>query len=140
VDGGTVLTKATATPDSLIFASQMIGSSSAAQTVTVKNTGSAALTPSSIEASGDFSETDNCLHATVAAGASCTIQMVFAPTLTGSRTGTLTIGANVSGGELTVALSGTGVPPGTVSLSPASIDFGSWQVGTTATAHAGDGQ
>jgi len=131
---GMVLTAATATPDSLTFASQMVGSSSAAQTVTVKNTGSAALTPSSITASGDFSETDNCLHATVAAGASCTIQMVFAPTLTGSRTGTLTIGANVSGGELTVALSGTGVPPGTVSLSPASIDFGSWQVGTTATA------
>jgi hypothetical protein len=130
---GIVLTTATATPVSLIFTSQAIGNTSAAQTVTVKNTGSAALAPTSLAASGDFSETDNCLNASVADGATCTIQVVFTPTQTGSRTGTLTIGANIPSGELTVSLSGTGAPSGAVNLSPASIAFGGWQVGTTST-------
>jgi hypothetical protein len=127
------VTTATATPGSLTFASQIVGSSSAAQTVTVTNTGSIALTPTSVAVSGDFSETGNCLNASVAAGASCTIQVVFRPTQIGSRTGTLTIGANVAGGELTVSLSGTGASSGPVSLSPASIDFGGWAVGATST-------
>ncbi len=35
---------------------------------------------------------------------------------------------------MTVSLSGTGTPSGAVSLSPPSIDFGGWQVGTTSTA------
>jgi len=131
---GETPTTATVTPASLTFASQSIDSSSAAQTVTVENTGSAALAPTSVVASGDFSETDNCLNATIAAGASCAIQVVFTPTQTGSRTGTLTIDVNVSGGELTVSLNGAGTPPGTVTLSPASINFGSWQVGMTSTA------
>ncbi len=74
---GLALTNAAATPDSLTFASQMVGSSSAAQTVTVTNTGSADLMPTWIAASGDFSETDDCLNATVAAGASCTIQVTL---------------------------------------------------------------
>jgi hypothetical protein len=130
----TVLTTATATPGTLTFASQIVGSSSTAQTVTVKNTGSAALMPNWITARGDFSETDDCLDATLAAGSSCAIQVVFTPTATGSRTGILTIGANVDGGDLTVALSGTGTAAGPVSMSPASIDFGSWEVGTTSTA------
>jgi len=131
---GLELTTATATPATLTFASQIVDSTSAAQTVTVKNTGSIALTPTSVVASGDFSETDNCLNANVAAGGSCAIQVVFAPTQAGSRTGTMTIGANVPGGNLTVSLSGTGAPSGAVSLSPASVGFGSWQVGTTSNA------
>ncbi len=130
---GMVLTTATPKPTSLTFTSQMIGSSSAAQTVTVKNTGSAPLTPTSLAASGDFSETDDCLNGSVAAGASCTIQVVFTPTQTGSRTGNLTIAANVPSGELTVALSGTGALSGAVTLSPASVPFGGWEVGTTST-------
>jgi hypothetical protein len=131
---GLELTTATATPATLTFASQIVDSTSAAQTVTVKNTGSIALTPTSVVASGDFSETDNCLNANVAAGGSCAIQVVFAPTQAGSRTGTMTIGANVPGGNLTVSLSGTGAPSGAVGLSPASVGFGSWQVGTTSNA------
>ncbi|MGD0938308.1 MAG: choice-of-anchor D domain-containing protein [Terracidiphilus sp.] len=130
---GEILTTATATPSSLTFASQVVGSSSTAQTVTLKNTGSVALAPTYIVPHGDFSETDDCVNVVVAAGASCAIQVVFTPTKTGSRTGKLTIGVNVAGGDLTVSLGGTGAPAGVVSLSPASIYFGSWQVGTTST-------
>ena len=128
------LTTATATPATLSFTSQAEGTSSSAQTVTLQNTGTTALTPGLITASGDFSETDNCQSATVIAGASCAIQVTFTPTQTGSRTGLLTISANVAGGELTVSLSGTGAASGVLSLTPSTVPFGGWQVGTTSTA------
>ena len=127
------VTTATAAPGSLTFASQAYGSSSSAQTVTVKNTGTIALTPSYINASGDFSETGNCAGSIVQPGQSCTIQVTFTPTQAGSRTGVLTIFANVTGGELTVSLSGTGASSGVFTLTPASVSFGSWEVGTTST-------
>jgi len=126
-------TTATVTPSSLTFAAQAYGSSSTAQTVTLQNTGSIALTPTFNSASGDFSMTGNCQGATVAPGGSCTIQVTFAPTQLGSRTGLLTISANITGGELTVSLSGTGASSGAISLTPATISFGSWEQGSTST-------
>jgi len=125
------LTFATVDPTSLTFASQTSGTASSAQTVTLTNTGSAALTPTSITMSGDFSETDNCQNVTVAAGASCAIHVTFIPTLAGSRTGQMILYANVYGGQITVDLSGTGTAAGVVSLTPATIDFGQVAVGTT---------
>ena len=127
----TNLTTATASPASLTFASQMFGTASSAQTVTLTNSGNMALTPTAIMMSGDFSETDNCVNTAVAVSASCTVQVTFTPTATGSRTGQMTISANVYGGQLTVELSGTGTAAGTVSLTPASVDFGSVLLGTT---------
>ena len=127
----TGLTTATASPASLTFTSQMFGTASSAQGITLTNTGSIALTPLAITMSGDFSETDNCVNATVPPGAKCAIQVTFTPTATGSRTGRMTIGANVSGGQMTVAFSGTGAAAGIVSLTPASIDFGLVLAGTT---------
>jgi hypothetical protein len=124
-------TTATATPASLSFPSQGFGTASQAQTVTIANTGTPALIPSSIVASGDFSEIDNCQSAIVLAGAICTIQVTFTPTGTGSRTGFLTIGGNLSGGTLTVALSGTGVSSGVFTLSPTTLGFGPVEVGLT---------
>ena len=58
--------------------------------------------------SGDFSETDNCVNAPVAVGASCAIQVTFTPQATGPLSGEMTIFANVYGGQLTVDLTGTG--------------------------------
>src|SRR5580700_6390652 len=58
-------------PSSLTFASQDEGTTSSSQPVTLSNTGQEALTVSSVVASGDFSETDNCVG-TVAVGSSCT--------------------------------------------------------------------
>ena len=128
------LTTAAATPDSLTFTSQVFGTASGAQTVNLTNTGSIALTPSAIAMSGDFSETDNCVNTPLAAGANCSIQVTFTPTATGSRTGQMTISANVYGGQMTIELSGTGAAAGAVSLTPATVDFGSVLVGTTSAA------
>ena len=123
------LTTASANPASLTFAAQAYGSTSTAQTITILNTGASALMPTLVTATGDFSETDNCLNAIVNAGASCTVQVTFTPTQTGVRAGQLTLDANLSGGQLTVPLGGTGSPSGTITLSPASINFGPVGVG-----------
>jgi hypothetical protein len=128
---GTALTTASANPDALTFAIQEFGTASGAQPVTLENTGSLALMPTTITMNGDFTETDNCQKVTVVAGRTCTIQVKFTPTETGSRTGEMIIGANVYGGQLTVGLSGTGSPAGAVSLTPATVGFGLVKMGTT---------
>jgi hypothetical protein len=120
---GTSLTTATVNPGSLVFANQIFGTASSAQSVVVTNTGTVALMPTSIAMIGDFSETDNCRNATLAGGANCSIQVTFTPTATGNRTGQMTIYANVYGGQLSVALSGTGAAAGVVTLTPAAISF-----------------
>jgi hypothetical protein len=124
-------TSATANPGSLTFGSQMYGTQSSAQTVTLENTGNLPLEVNSIAMSGDFSETDNCQNATEAVGGSCSIQVTFTATTTGGRTGAMTIYANVLGGQLTAELSGTGTPSGVVSLMPATVSFGAVGLGAT---------
>ena len=124
-------TTATVAPNSLTFPSQTVATSSSAQTVTLTNTGSASLTTTAISVSGDFAETDNCQKSPVAPGGSCTIQVTFTPTATGSRGGQMTLFANVSGGQLAVSLVGEGTSSGTVTLTPGSIGFGPVPVGTT---------
>ena len=130
---GVNLTAASVDPVSLAFGNQVFGTTSGAQTVTLNNTGSVALTPTGITMSGDFNETDNCQSKTIAAGGSCAIQVTFTPTATGSRVGGMTVSANVYGGQLTVDLSGTGTPAGNVTLSPSSVDFGQVETGVTST-------
>ena len=98
----------TASPSSLSFGDVASGSTSAAQTVTVSNPGSSAVSVSSVGASGPFSQTNTC-GSSIAAGGSCTASVKFAPTSGGSQTGTLTVTTSAPGGPLTVALSGTGV-------------------------------
>jgi hypothetical protein len=92
----------------------LLTTTSAAQTVTLTNTGTGALTISSIAASGDFAETGTgatacpISPATLAAAGTCTINVTFAPTAVGTRNGTLTITDNASGSPHTVPLTGTG--------------------------------
>jgi hypothetical protein len=119
-------------PTSLTFASEGVGVSSSAQSVTLKNTGKGTLTISSIVTSGDFSQTNTC-GSSVAANASCAIRVTFKPTAAGSRTGTVTITDNASPATQTVSLTGTGAGPA-VSLSPTSLSFSSQAVGTSSVA------
>ena len=122
-------------PTSLTFPAQAVGTSSSAQSVTLSNTGNAALSITSITASGDFSQTHTC-GSSVAAGASCTLSVTFKPTATGSRSGTLTITDNASPATQTVSLTGTGVAAPTVSLSPTSLTFPAQAVGSGSSAQS----
>jgi hypothetical protein len=120
-------------PTTLTFASQAQGTTSAAQTVTLTNSGGSALSIASITASGDFAETNTC-GSTVAAGASCATSVKFTPTATGTRSGTLTITDTAAGSPQTVSLTGSGVSPGSVTLSPTTLTFASQAQGTTSAA------
>jgi len=128
---GMQLTTAEVSATSLTFPNQTFGVASSAQTITVTNTGGIGLVVTAITASGDFSETDDCQSGTVGSGANCTIQVAFTPTQAGSRTGQLTISGNVADGEILVGLSGTGANPPPVMVSPASVNFGQVEVGST---------
>ena len=109
----------------LTFPTTALGASSAAQSVTLTNQGSVALRIASIQTAGDFTQTSNC-PTSLDAGSRCTIQIVFSPTASGSRSGSLTISDNAAGSPQSVALSGTGsdfnlsVLPATVTVSSGS--------------------
>ena len=99
------------------FGAQTTGTVSVPQSVTLTNSGAAALTISSIIASGDFTQTNSC-GSSLAASANCALSVTFAPTAVGARVGSLAISDNASGSPHVVSLSGTGIsppatPPGT---------------------------
>jgi hypothetical protein len=96
-----------ANPASLSFARTVVGSTTAAQTVTITNSGTTAATVSGVTASGDFSQSNNCQ--TIAVGGSCTVSVTFTPTTGGTRTGTVTVTSNANNSPTTIGLSGTGI-------------------------------
>jgi hypothetical protein len=127
-------------PTSLTFANQTVGKPSAAQTITITNGGQVAAT---IPASGiqivgagtaAYSQTSNCIS-TLASGATCQINVTFAPTAAGTYRANLSLHDNtLSGPGLTISLTGyTPAPPPApaVSLSPSTVTFPSQYVGTT---------
>jgi hypothetical protein len=131
---GVASTSAVVSPASLDFGNQQAQTVSSPQTVTVTVTGSIDLDVTSTTVSGDFSLGSNTCTGTLAAGATCAVDVSFAPTATGARAGTLTIFGNVPGGDLTVPLSGTGTTPASVVLTPSTLIFGIEMVGGTSTA------
>ncbi len=102
---------ATLSPLNLPFPGQYVKHSGSTQTVTLTNTGTATLAITNVAVSpADFGmvSTSTPCGSSVAAGSSCTIGIVFDPTATGPRTGTLTVTDNAAGSPQTVTLTGTG--------------------------------
>jgi hypothetical protein len=114
---------ASVAPTSLLFPDTNVGSTSAAQTVTLSNTGTAPLT-STITLTGanpgDFVQTNAC--GTVAVGATCSISVSFSPTVAGALSANLSIATNDPvNPTLTVTLSGTGLSVLTVPAAPTNL-------------------
>jgi len=131
----------TLSPTSLTFASTTVGSTTAAQTVTVKNTGTASATLTSETITGtdasSFVKSATTCTSTLAAGASCTVSVEFKPATTGALTAALSIADNASGSPQTAALSGTGTAAASgLSISPTSLTFTSTPEGNTSEAQA----
>ncbi|HTC93659.1 MAG TPA: choice-of-anchor D domain-containing protein [Terriglobales bacterium] len=120
----------TFSPDTLTFGTQDIGTTSSSQAVNITNFGGSPLNFSAISASDQFVETTNCPNS-LAAGASCTVNVSLAPTVTGSLSGQLTLSDDSGnlGGTQTVALSGTGSMPRLLSVSPAQLNFANYTIG-----------
>jgi len=119
---------------SLSFGSVNVGSSSGSQSVTLTNSGTAALSVTSIAVTGanasSFVFANSC-GTSVAVGASCTIHGHFAPTATGALTAAITITDSATSSPQSIALSGTGTGQALpVTLSTTSLSFGSSPIGT----------
>jgi hypothetical protein len=97
-----------ASPSSLDFGSLLYGTKSAAQKVTVRNTGSALLAISSVTVTGNFAAS-GCSGSALPSGASCSISVTFSPKGYGPLTGEAKI--TTSAGSQAIKLSGTGLPP-----------------------------
>ena len=96
-------------PAALTFGNQTVNTTSAAQTVTIMNTGSVPVAIPSIVAPAGFAETDNCVTSGgLSPAASCTINVTFTPTSATSFTGNLVITDSAQGSPHTVMLTGTG--------------------------------
>jgi DNA-binding beta-propeller fold protein YncE len=113
-----------ASASSLVFGQQQLGSRSAAQTLTVTNTGNAPLILDDVTLGGaDVSDfdivTDGCAGQTLAAGASCSVAVVFTPAAAGAAAATLAVSDDAQGSPQSVALSGTGVIAGVKTITPA---------------------
>lgn len=112
--GSGVVAAVTLAPASLTFSSQGIGSTSAAQTITLTNSGGSVLTVAGISLTGantgDFAQTNTC-GSSVAAGANCTLSITFAPSAAGTRNASISINDNAAGSPQMAALTGTGATP-----------------------------
>jgi hypothetical protein len=105
--GTTVAAQVDVTPSQLSFPSQPLGVRSSSQTITLTNSGGAPLGISRISVAGDFAETNDC-GISVAPSMSCQIAVTFTPTVTGNRTGTLTVDDTAEGSPQIIPLSGNG--------------------------------
>jgi hypothetical protein len=127
-------------PTGIAFGTRRVGTSTTPQTVTVRNSAGGmnagplvipdgGVTVTGAAASEYAIDGDECSGRTLAPSATCTVEVVFAPTTSGSRAATLSIASNASGSPTGVALSGTGGEPG-FEAAPDPFDFGSANAGT----------
>jgi hypothetical protein len=122
---------------SLGFGNQSVGTTSTAQTLTLSNTGNAALSITSLALTGanasDFAQTNTC-GSSLAAGANCTIVVMFTPSVAGTEAASLSIADNSSGSPQTVSLSGAGthdvILSWTASTTPGVVGYDVYR-GTT---------
>lgn len=131
--------KVTVSPALLSFAGTSVGTATASQSLSVTNSGTAALAIASVSMAGtnpgDFTGTTNC-GSSLAVAASCTVTVTFKPTAAGTRTAMIAIADNATASPQTAALSGTGVvatAPKAV-LSASSISFAGTTVGAASAA------
>jgi hypothetical protein len=123
-------------PSALAFGSIETGDTSAQQTLLVSNTGSAALTISSLATSNAIEwviVSTTCQGATLIPMATCNVLLRFEPQAVGARSGSLTLTHNapMAGSVTSVTLTGTGLTPSVpgVSVSPLRLEFGNVAVG-----------
>lgn len=122
---------------SVAFGNQTTNTSSGNQAVTLTNTGNATLTIGSISLAGpnaaEFSTNGSTCGASLAASASCSLNVVFTPVTVGNKSASLVFVTNAASSPDSVALTGTGVLPAVpvVNLSPSPVAFGNQLQGTT---------
>ncbi|MGH9565677.1 MAG: choice-of-anchor D domain-containing protein, partial [Candidatus Angelobacter sp.] len=119
-------------PAALVFPSQIVNTSSPAQAVTLTNVGPVGLLINGFNINSfEYTAQPVTCFGTISPGASCTYSVSFSPFATGDRSGTLEVDTN--GGNVTVALDGSGTPP-IAGLSPQFLTFPAGSIGSSSAA------
>ncbi|MFC5475521.1 choice-of-anchor D domain-containing protein [Paraherbaspirillum soli] len=102
---------ANVTPASVALGNAVVTTTSGPQTLTLHNTGNATMTGIGLTFTGPFARAaaGGSCNATLAAGSTCTINVVFSPTAAGPANGSVAISSNVAVSGSPVSLTGTGV-------------------------------
>jgi hypothetical protein len=119
-------------PASFNFGSVVDGQTKS-QTITVTNTGSAALTIADLAVTGNaYSAAGLVTPVTIAAGNTASLSVLFAPTTAGNQTGAVSISSNAPNSPNVLSLSGTGTAATvTLSSSPSSVSFAAVNAGSS---------
>ncbi len=112
------------TDDNIDFGDQPVNSTSPPHIVTLRNMGSVALSIATIQATGEFAQTNTC-GTSVPGGGACAISITFSPTSNVSKSGAVTITDNATGSPQVVTLSGKGIDAPYGLLSTTDLEFGS---------------
>lgn len=128
----------TFTPSSFTFPNQVVLTSSSSHGIVLTNTGTGTLSITSISLAGanasDYSETTSC-GGSLAPAASCIINVVFTPTVVGSRVASISVVDNASGSPHTVVLTSSGIS-GSVTVPHAPVIAGILPKGTVGTPYS----
>lgn len=121
----------------LAFGNELVKTTSAAKTVTVTDTGTAAITMGTITSTNttDYTISANTCPASGAklnAGSSCTISVTFNPKSTGAKRGTVVVNDSDPSSPQLIGLNGTG--SSNVVLNPNSITFPVTAIGVSSAA------
>jgi hypothetical protein len=112
----------TLSPMSLTFPGTIVALTSVQQTVSLTNSGGMPLTSIALAASGPFQLSSNCTTQLVG-NSNCSIGVVFDPTAPGAQAGVLTISDITRAQPQIVALSGTGLQPPQIGVSPTTLSY-----------------
>ena len=116
-------------PSSFAFGNVNVGASGQIQATLTANGGDVNITSDTIAGPG-FGISGLTFPSTISSGKSATVSLTFAPTTTGSATGTLSL-SNGTNTLNTASLSGTGAG---LNVTPASLNFGQVMDGTASSA------
>jgi hypothetical protein len=118
------------TPSSLQMGTWIQGTYSKQQTITLYNDGSAPVTFGNFGSAAPFFTTWNC-GSTLAPGSSCTVTVLYQPSVVGAQSGTINLPNNVTGALQKVSVSGVGIAASQqLAFSQPTVSFGSQPEGT----------
>ena len=122
----------TASASSLTFATTQVGNAAQPQTITLANTGTVPIHITSLLTTPDFTTQSNC--DTILPSASCLLVVTFTPQpgANPTRISALEITSDASSALDFISLLGYATPSA-LTLSPLSLDFGTVQLGASAT-------
>jgi len=133
---GTAATRALlqVAPASFAFGTVATGGSSPDATFTITNTGTEttgalAVTLGGAQVNQFTKPTDTCDTKTLAAAATCTVKVRFAPSAVGAATAAVTV-TGAPGGTVVIPVGGSGGTPASLMIAAANKDYGTVDVGT----------